>query len=561
MSKQHNWEVPEIDLNLRHYSGHPSDVIKKLKYDIEKYLMNENIPQKNREIYSAIFNALDYYKMISYLPAADFSTDDSFLSCSIKEFNKDYKYLSKYNPTNSTEKPENNVIQMNARIKSPLSFMEKVKEKVDEYLTDNRDFTHFNESLRDLIGVRVIVNPPEEIQKQGLQAESDYLHKVYCDFLNYHGINEKNQTNLEEGNYKFIPVNTAHEPQKLEKIKTRITQEGFSEDVKDKFIPKHRIPQMEQPNIDSVTKDYDMYPKYSGYRSIHVCVTPYYSDYIEHLELPPYIIPPANFDYSLEYQFRTQKEDDYAEHGPASHKKSYKPTENVYHRMAVPFFIDFDDPEDLLDDSYKSNNNNSSKKALRKKELRLRNFGESFKKFYGYTFKSRFNISFKEFRDRFSFQDRNDILADKKRVVYDKEHKSYTLETLPVPLYLDMTEQGLFSHILDDNKDSELMEILDRYLISDSVINVYTDSENNKIRSFYNHMPLNIFKVEYVNPTELIHEPEYIDQSEQENDNESESNITNSQTNINQSESTDITSQQKNSSNKSFSDNDGHFEH
>ena len=52
-------------------------------------------------------------------------------------------------------------------------------EKVTEYILEGRDFSYFNESLRDLIGVRFVINPPAEIQAQGQQAESDFLYKVY----------------------------------------------------------------------------------------------------------------------------------------------------------------------------------------------------------------------------------------------------------------------------------------------------------------------------------------------------------------------------------------------
>ena len=76
------WEVPEIDLDLRHYSGQPSDVIKKIKSDIEHYLSNPNLEENRtivrydennnpsmvafniREVSSAIYNALNYYKNI-----------------------------------------------------------------------------------------------------------------------------------------------------------------------------------------------------------------------------------------------------------------------------------------------------------------------------------------------------------------------------------------------------------------------------------------------------------------------------------------------------------------
>ena len=97
MAKTYEWEVPEIDLNLRHYDGRPTDVIKKIKNEIEKYLMNESVSDYNRKIYSAIFNALDYYKAISYLPSPEYQTGETFLSYSIQELNDNYEQLSKYN--------------------------------------------------------------------------------------------------------------------------------------------------------------------------------------------------------------------------------------------------------------------------------------------------------------------------------------------------------------------------------------------------------------------------------------------------------------------------------
>ena len=96
------WEIPEIDLNLRHYSGGPSDVIKRIKSDIERYLSNPNLQENRavvrykedstpylvtynlREVYSAVYNALNYYKDISYLPSAEYGTGATFLSNSIR---------------------------------------------------------------------------------------------------------------------------------------------------------------------------------------------------------------------------------------------------------------------------------------------------------------------------------------------------------------------------------------------------------------------------------------------------------------------------------------------
>ncbi len=122
------WEVPEVDLNLRHYAGHPSDAIKLLKRNIEKYLRNPLVPQKNREVYSAVYNALDYYKSILYSSASDFSTGPTFLNHSLINMKKDYDYLSqKYNSSDITLP---RVITINGRIKSPISAIEKIKDKI-----------------------------------------------------------------------------------------------------------------------------------------------------------------------------------------------------------------------------------------------------------------------------------------------------------------------------------------------------------------------------------------------------------------------------------------------
>ena len=100
----------------------------------------------------------------------------------------------KYNMPN--EAP---VINVNGRIKSPIGVVEKIKEKITEYLDENRDLAYFNESLRDLIGVRFVINPPEEVQTQGMQAESDYLYTIYYDLMDRHGITYPTDLPLKKG--------------------------------------------------------------------------------------------------------------------------------------------------------------------------------------------------------------------------------------------------------------------------------------------------------------------------------------------------------------------------
>ncbi len=501
------WEVDDIDLNLRHYSGKPSDVIKNIKSKIEVFLSNPDVPYQTRAVYSAIYNALDYYKNISYIPGADFSTDDTFLSYSIENFNRDFEYLSsKYNSSDPTILP---VISLNCRIKSPLGFVEKVKLKISEYLRNGRDLSYFNESLRDLMGTRIIVDPPEDIKAQGPQAESDFLYKVFYDLMQFHGIDKQNQDTLDFGDYSFIPVDTRHSPNKSKTIKERPQNTGFSDNVPLSegaehyvFVPEHRIPEVEQSHVDSILKDYNRWPKYSGYQSLHTCVVPYYSDYIKRLPTPPYIIPSASNDYTIEYQIRTKKQNDYAERGAASHKFSYKPGETLYHRLAVPFYIDFDSPEDLEE---------LQTRHPARKTLRLRNFAESYRRFYGHSFRERFNINFTEFRDRFSSKERDEVLAGKKVVLYDETRDLYYLQDGEYYIFLENAEQKNLNSIIIRAKSnsSEVIDFLDKSGVTDGIIesshdNTYNLSIGTKNSS---HRDFKIFSKNDTNSLEKTSKP------------------------------------------------------
>lgn len=465
------WEVPEVDLNLRHYSGGPSDTIKQIKYDIEKFLVNPDVDDKTRQIYSAIYNALTYYKNISYIPSPEFSTDETFLSSAVTTFNDDYTYLAgKYNMPNQPP-----VINVNGRIKSSIGVVEKIKEKITEYLDEGRDLRYFNESLRDLIGFRIIVDPPQYIKDLGEEAECNYLYQVYYDLMQHHGIDDQRTDDqpIEPGKFKFVPVNTRYSKTKLEKMKERPTKSGFSDNISTGVthihIPKSRPQTVEQPHVDSVTKDYVKWPKFSGYQSLHTCVVPDYSDYIETLEPPHYIIPSLSHDYTIEYQFRTKRQDDFAEHGTASHKFAYKPTETIYHRLTVPTFISFDDPEVLTEDLYASKNIFKRMNGPRKNKIRVRNFGESYKKFYGHSFKDRFNIGFKEFRDRFGYQDRDAVLAGKKKVLYNEERDWYYLEDVTPIVFVSAEDRSKFQGITGIKDPQKVIELFDETGLTDGM--------------------------------------------------------------------------------------------
>ena len=309
--------------------------------------------------------------------------------------------------------------------------------------------------------------------------------------MDRHGITYPTDLPLKKGLYRFFPVNTRHDPNKLAKMKARPDEEGFApyvqNGVKGFFRPTHRIPEIEQECVDLVTKDYNFYPKYKGYQSIHTCVIPFYSQDVEHMLIPTCIIPPACHDSFIEYQFRTAKQNEYAEHGPVSHNTEYKPT-GSYHRLAVPFYIEFDSPENIAEAYY--DHSRQHKKPLNyKNRLKLRNFGESFKKFYGPTFEEYFGIPFKRFRDVFGSQDRNDILAKRKIVIYDEERDLYTTQDVEEPkqnpISLALTPEEILSlrQILASQNASGLSKFFSKQHLQDAIIQVISSPETSGVYS------------------------------------------------------------------------------
>ncbi len=409
------WEVPEVDLNFRHYAGHPSDAIKLLKRNIEQYLRNPQVPQKNREVYSAIYNALDYYKSILYSSASDFSTGPTFLNHSLINMKKDYDFLTqKYNSKDIMAPP---VITINGRIKSPISAIEKIKDKIEEYIKNDTDLRCLNESLRDFMGVRIIVNTPQEIKALGKKAELDFLQDVLIDLLEFHGINN----NGVENSYKFIPINTKNHPNKLQNMRS----DGNIDRLPDYLVP--------------YVKNYVDHPKESGYQSYHVCATPEYSSSVKKPSLPPHIIPPIRTEYSFEYQIRTADMNDEAEHGTFCHDV-YKKI-GSYHRLSIPFYIE-----------YSAENNRF--KSLNLEESCRKHFGHvPFLRIYDSNGIYLRNISLIDFRDTFTSYEREAIIDGKKRIFY---HPSYGLEVSDEPNQLTVVDNYITPIFLSTSDLEEL---------------------------------------------------------------------------------------------------------
>ncbi len=432
-----DYTIPEVNLNLRYYIGDRSDTIKTVQRKIKQYLKNADVDYIHKSIYSAIYNALVYYQAITDLPIAGETDKKTFLENTVAQINDDYNYLSsKYN------KNGNEVISMRARIKSPINAMDKILSKVEEFVRDGRDLKRLNESLRDFIGVRLIVNCPPEIKAQGHQAESDFCYRVFNDLVEYHGIKRQlTGSTPEEKDYDFISVNTDDDPNKLERIKNRAINKQFKldPDAENVFIPKSRPEFIEA--YDKFVKDYRLYPKPHLYQRMHICAHPHYSKSVHKRPLPNYIIPPLNFNPAIEYQVCTDKEDKWAD---ASHLE-YK--DRPFHRLGIPLLVELDQKKD---------------------KFRILRLDECIKDFYGYSFKDMFNIDYQNFLNIFNTSQRDDILAGKVKIKFDEELEEYILEKSPttIVLYEDKNIEFVNTLLQNSSKDE-----LKKFFVANNLLN------------------------------------------------------------------------------------------
>lgn len=395
-----NNTIPKVDLNFRHYIGERSDVVKYVQAQLKNYLRNPNVDKSTRIIYSAIYNALIYYQAISDVSISGESAQKTYLENTVQQINDDYHYLAKKYNKDGLE-----VIKLKCRVKSPVSAMDKILSKVQEYVKTGRDLSRLNESLRDFVGIRFIVTAPPEIKALGKKAESDFCYQVFNDLVEYHGISRQlNNEEPQEKDFHFIPVDTDHDPNKLQKIKDRALRKDFfvDPDEEDVYIPSSRPAYIEP--YDRFVKDYRMYPKPMLYQRMHICANPYYSNLVPNLNVPNYIIPPKSRKYAVEYQICTDDEEWWAEFGKAAHIK-YK--NRSFHRLGIPLLITFDKNLD---------------------KVRLNRLDECMHDFYGYSFEDRFGIDYQEFLNTFDTEQRNEILAGIKKIIYDEKHEEYALE-------------------------------------------------------------------------------------------------------------------------------------
>lgn len=466
----------EPDLNIRHYIGSREDILKKLKSAISEYLQHKEVPDPERTFYSSLYHGISYYQAITDRSISMESEGQTFLENVLKVINDDYKYLcDKYNPKDPTMP---RVISFKGRIKSPASAIEKLIDKCREYYEDGMDFSYLNDSLRDFFGVRIVIEPPIEIKKQGKQAESDYLYMIMHDFLERKGLDRQIDGASLPTDYTFTRVNTVHEPNKLDKIIERPSKEGFSSKAmeamklpgRDQFyIPTSIPPEIER--YHDYMKAYRLYPKFQGYQRDHFCAYPPYASTVKIPKHPKYIKPTKSLRPCLEYQFCLGDEEYHANHGIASHIV-YK----YYGRDA-----DNDSLENSLDAEMLSAGTGFSRYEIPMilvtdsdtDTIRLSRFDEAMEAYHGFSFKDFFGIDYQTFLEKFDTEERDDVFAQRKKIKYDKELSDYSLVPNQRYVLVDTArEPGYFSRMVRESDPETFMRFLDKNGLLDGTISV-----------------------------------------------------------------------------------------
>ena len=177
-----------------------------------------------------------------------------------------------------------------------------------------------------------------------------------------------------------------------------------------------------------------MFPKRNLYQRLHICAKPYYSDTVPKEIMPNFIIPPKSTEHTIEYQVCLKDEEEFAEHGKASHT-GYK--DRIFHRLAIPIILSYDP---------------NLQKA------RLGRLDESMQDFYGYSFESLFNIEYQRFLHTFDTQQRDEILAGKLQINLDKDTNEYVLTPATRTLIVGKEQNAKFIQNLLKNATKEQLE-------------------------------------------------------------------------------------------------------
>lgn len=343
-------------LRLEDIPGNNQESLSIYVSELQNHLGSHCLDEKDKEIYSAYLSALKLYQEIS-------NPDGHFLKQSLEYYNKEYQYLKSEFP--------GIIIEPQGRIKSPLSADRKIRKKIKEYISDGRDLSNLNNSLRDFAAFRYVIKLPDAAT---LEDACKICYQIVDAQMNFQ----------KKNGFEFIEVGST----KQEQIKNpHKYNKNPDENI---YIPKKRPNSIE--NYDSYFKDYIMYPKETLYQSGHHCA------------IPPW---DKSSDSTIEYQNRTKQMHEYAEKGGASHK-NYK-SRDFFNRLNIPttFGLTRDKNNELTD------------------TVGILPVNTSMEKYYGYSFKTRFGIDYNKFLEIFSKYQQNEIWAGTHKVVFEKNTNIY----------------------------------------------------------------------------------------------------------------------------------------
>ena len=305
--------------------------------ELDSFIKHCSLDENSKLLYSTYLRGLEYYQYIS-------NPRGKFLHNSLKYVNSQYKILSNKYKNLSVE----------GRVKSLLSSDEKIKNKICEYIRDNRDLKDLNFSLRDFVAFRFIL---KDSKKTTEKKEVKKCYKLLRDHINL----------CEKSGFTLIPVRA----ERLDAIRKQQIYTHNPNEV-NIFIPNKKSKYFHK-RFTPFVKDYIRYPKKTLYQSLHYCAN---------LPKPNFY----NYPATLEFQFRTENMHHNAEKGIFSHDAIYKKN-NIFHILNVPTFI-------------RLNNND---------ELQCLSFDKNLKIKYG-QFEDLYNIPYKIFKRVFSVQEQKQIL-------------------------------------------------------------------------------------------------------------------------------------------------------
>ncbi len=356
-------------LNLKNLVGRRQVVVPRYVKQIEQKL-SEASDENERKILTAYLTAFKYYEEISNM-------EGDYVKQTMEYLNKEALYLKERFPYV--------YIEPQGRIKSPISADTKIREKIKEYIDKGRDLNNITNSLRDFIGFRYIIDLPNIIESDPKKS-TEICYEILQAQMEFQKAN----------GFEFIEVGEAK--QKKLKANKSYTSDPAKKGV---FIPKKRPEGIEQ--FDPYLKDYIMHPTPTLYQSAQYCV------------IPPWAKDMKNgHPAAIEFQVRTEKMHDFAEHDELAAHNSYKKRTQTFHRLSVPFEFTFvpDEKGDLTG-----------------------NIGQvpydySIQKFYGTSFYDRFGIDYNDFISLFDQETQDQIYAGN----YHVELKDGEYQVVKTPL-------------------------------------------------------------------------------------------------------------------------------